>query len=51
MLARHGAHSIQGFLVSRALPPEQFEQFAHAYVPALFARGGIDIESMYASAA
>lgn len=51
LLARHGAHSIQGFLVSKALPPEQFEQFVRGYVPALFARGAIDIESMYASAA
>jgi EAL domain-containing protein (putative c-di-GMP-specific phosphodiesterase class I) len=51
LLARHGAQSIQGFLVSKPLPPEAFEQFVRDYVPALFARGRIDIESLYASAA
>ena len=51
LLARHGAHSIQGFLISKPLPPEQFEQFVRDYVPALYARGRIDIESLYASAA
>ena len=42
LLARHGAHSIQGFLVSRPLPPEDFERFVRNYVPALHARGSID---------
>lgn len=51
LLARHGAHSIQGFLVSKPLPPEMFGQFVRDYVPALYARGRIDIESLYASAA
>ena len=37
-LARHGAHCIQGYLVSRPLPAEAFERFVRAYRPELFAQ-------------
>ncbi|MCU0951015.1 MAG: EAL domain-containing protein [Burkholderiaceae bacterium] len=38
LLARHGAHRIQGYLVSRPLAAPQFERFMHEYTPARYAR-------------
>ncbi|MDZ7653933.1 MAG: hypothetical protein U5L03_15940 [Burkholderiaceae bacterium] len=38
LLARHGAHGIQGYLVSRPVPALQFEQFMHDHFPGRFAQ-------------
>jgi diguanylate cyclase (GGDEF)-like protein len=38
LLARHGAHGIQGYLVSRPVPAPQFEQFMHDHFPGRFAQ-------------
>jgi diguanylate cyclase (GGDEF)-like protein len=38
LLARHGAHRVQGYLVSRPLPAAKFEQFMREHLPVRFAR-------------
>jgi len=38
LLARHGAHGVQGYLISRPLPNAQFEQFMHDHFPGRYAQ-------------